>query len=311
MRTWRFTFTDAEQVPIHTYRWLPEEQVPVRGIVQIAHGLAETAGRYARFAECLTANGYAVYANDHRGHGLTAGSRDRLTDVGAEGFGHMVDAMRLLSDIARQEQEGVPLYVMGHSMGTFLTLQYMYRYPGHADGIMLSAPKGPSAVHAVGYRLAKLMYRLQGAQHHGWLLNRLVTGAFNKPFRPNRTPFDWLTRDEGEVDRFIADEYCGSSATNALIMGMLGSLVDIFRTEHLLRIPREQPIYMFAGDQDPLGENGRSFMQLVHTLTGIGMLDVTYRLYPGGRHEMLNETNRDEVVSHVLEWLGERSRVLR
>ncbi|MGG2201515.1 MULTISPECIES: alpha/beta hydrolase [Paenibacillus] len=302
-----FTFNDTEGVLITVHRWLPEEGAPVKAVVQIAHGLAERAQRYARLADKLTRSGYAVYANDHRGHGLTAGTPDRVTHIGPNGFDRMAEAMVQLTDRIRLDYPGLPVYVLGHSMGSFLTLLYMERYPGKADGFVLSGTKGKQTIlHGLGFALGGLFSALQGGTHRNRLLNWLTTGQHNLPFRPNRTRHDWLSRDEAEVDAYAGDPLCNAAATNECIRYMIKGLLDAHRPEQLRRIPKSLPVYLFAGERDPVGGMGKSFLWLVRELQSQGLHDVSYKLYPDGRHEMLNETNREEVMEDLLQWLEAR-----
>ncbi|SDC06285.1 Lysophospholipase, alpha-beta hydrolase superfamily [Paenibacillus sp. UNCCL117] len=304
MRNDHFTFEDPDGIRIYVYRWLPDAGVPVKAVVQISHGLAETAARYAELAAKLTAAGYAVYAHDHRGHGRTAGTPEQVTVIGTNGFDRMTEAVAILIGRIRSAYPELPVFLLGHSMGSFVVMQAMYRYPGLADGIMLSGTMGPQPIaHAAGWLLAGLLMLTQGPDRRSKLLNSLSTGAFNKPFRPNRTPVDWLSRDEAEVDKYMEDPFCGGAATNGLWFYTLKGLLGNHKPAHLRRIPKTLPLFAFAGDQDPLGLQGKSFLALMRQYRRLGMTGVTYKLYEGGRHEMLHETNRDEVMQDVLDWL--------
>ncbi|WP_159887488.1 alpha/beta hydrolase [Paenibacillus puerhi] len=307
MRSDSFTYDDPEGIRIHVYRWLPEDGLPVKAVLQISHGLAETGARYARLAGKLAKAGYAVYANDHRGHGKTAKFPERVTVIGKNGFDKMTEAVHMLTVRIRSEYPDAPVFLLGHSLGSFIAMQYMYRYPGQADGILLSGTMGPQrALHTAGWLLAGLLLLVEGADFRSKLLNGLTTGAYNKAFRPNRTMVDWLSRDEEEVDRFREDPFCGGLATNGLWFYTLRALLGNYKAAHLRKIPKDQPVYLFAGDRDPLGSNGKSFLALVRLYRKLGMKDVTYRLYEGGRHEMLNEVNRNEVMQDVQDWLDAR-----
>lgn len=302
-----FTFNDAEGVPITVHRWRPLEGKQAKAVLQIAHGLAERAERYARLAKRLTESGYVVYANDHRGHGLTAGTPGRVTHIGRNGFDRMADALGLLTDRIRSDYPGLQVYVLGHSMGSFLTLLYMERFPEKPDGIILSGTKGrQTLLHSIGYMLGGLFSAIQGPTHSNRLLNWLTTGHHNLHFRPNRTKFDWLSRDEAEVDAYADDPFCNAGITNGLVMYMTKGLLEAHRPEQLSRIRKSLPVYLFAGDKDPVGGMGKSFLWLVSELRRQGLHDVSYKLYADGRHEMLNETNREEVTADMLQWLEAR-----
>ncbi|GLI08173.1 alpha/beta hydrolase [Paenibacillus tyrfis] len=307
MRDRQFTFPDADGEAIFVYEWLPEEDVPVRGVVQIAHGMAETAARYERFAGVLTGAGYAVYANDHRGHGRTAGSPERFGVIGENGFQRMAEAMGQLTDLIRVQFSDVPFYVFGHSMGSFLTQKYMYLFPGKVDGIVLSGTNGPQKLLGIGSALARRLAARKGDQHRSELLMRLTLGSYNRQFRPNRTPFDWLSRDEREVDLFAADPDCGFAMTAGFWIDFFRGLQEIHDERNMRQIPVDMPVYLFSGELDPVGRRGKGVVELAGLYRELGLRHVTYKLYPQGRHEMLNEINRDAVMQDVLHWLDEQT----
>ncbi|WP_426451906.1 lysophospholipase [Paenibacillus sp. S-38] len=304
MRSEEFTYEDEGGTNIHTYVWLPEEDKLLRGAVQIAHGMAETALRYRRFAEALTAAGYVVYASDHRGHGRTAGERSRLGSIGRDGFRLMCAGMAQLTDLIRERHKELPVFLFGHSMGSFLTQRYMYTYPIKADGVILSGSNGPQGrkIH-LGIWLAQRIAVRKGEEHRGSLLTQLTFGGYNRAFRPVRTPFDWLSRDEEEVDRYAADPDCGAVFPAHFWVEFFKGLAELHRREYLERIPKGLPLLLISGDRDPVGMMGKGVRRLEALYKAIGIKDVTVKLYPGGRHEMINEINRDEVTRDVLDWL--------
>lgn len=307
MHTETFTFKDIDQLEIFVYHWSFEDRQEPRAIIQIAHGMAETAARYERFARSLVQAGYEVYANDHRGHGLTAGHPNQVGITGAEGFARMTEAMAQLTDIIAKRHPGVPVYLFGHSMGSFLAQQYMYTYSDKVGGVILSGTNGkhPPTLR-VGIMLAQLLASLQGSDHRSPLLMKLSLGSYNKPFRPNRTGCDWLSRDDAEVDRYIADPYCGGIFTAGFFRDFFRGLVDIHLLSNMERIPKQLPIYIFAGDRDPVGGMGKGIPQLMGMYDQLGIEQVTCKLYSDGRHEMLNEINREEVTNDVLMWLEQQ-----
>lgn len=307
MRKGHFIWEDAQGIKHYVYEWLPSEDVGFKGIVQIAHGMAETAARYVRLAQVLTENGYAVYANDHLGHGQTAGSLEALGKFGKDSFHAMADTMgEITSQIrTRYEESNLPLFMLGHSMGSFLTQYYMgsylERYPTHVQGILLSGSNGKEGpVLQVGIGIATLEAALRGDHFRSVLLTALSFGSFNTKFKPNRTPFDWLSRDEREVDAYINDPYCGSIFTSGYFRDFFKGLVEIHKFHHLARIRKEIPIYIFSGEEDPVGGQGKGVRSLIKTYEKLGIHDISYKLYPGGRHEMLNEINREEVMQDIV-----------
>jgi alpha-beta hydrolase superfamily lysophospholipase len=300
-----FIMTDPVGVNIHVYEWLPEPDVPVRGIVQIAHGMCETAARYARFAAALTGAGYAVYANDHRGHGKTAGKVDLLGDTGENGFYWMRLNILQLAAIARSRHEEQPIFLFAHSMGSFLAQKLMCEEGSDVYvGYILSGTNGPRSLLRVAESLAGMQLSLQGDHHRSVLLNSIVFGNYNLSFSPVRTAFDWLSRDTVEVDRFIADPFCGAICTTRFFRDFFRLLRDIHSRDSLRTLCRDKPVYLFSGQSDPVGMKGQGVMRLAQMYRERGIADVELKLYPEGRHEMLNEINRDQVTADVLDWLS-------
>jgi len=288
---------------IHVYRWLPSSDTSVKGVLQIGHGMAETAARYAEFAQSLTQSGYAVYANDHRGHGKTAGSPDMLGDAGSDAFRWMASDMMNLGEVAAKEHPGVPIILMGHSMGSFLVQHLMYAGHERYAAFILSGTNGKRSLLQLGEKLAWLQCSLQGAAHHSLLLNAVVFGGFNRAFRPAATPFDWLSRDQAEVKKFIDDPMCGSICTAGFFRDFFRLLLEIHLPHNMAGIPKDKPVFLFSGEQDPVGLHGKGVQNLVAQYRKLQLQDIEVRLYPGGRHEMLHETNRAEVTQDILEWL--------
>ncbi len=286
------TFTDADGVDISYRRWLPAGEA--KAIVQIAHGASEHSGRYARFAEFLTGHRYAVYADDHRGHGLTA----RVTGVGRggpRGWDGMVDDLRELGALARQDVGERPLVLFGHSMGSFLAQRFMQRYGDELAGAVLSGSSGgltdlPETIAA----LATLPADDPAP----------IFGPLNAGFEPARTPFDWLSRDTDEVDKYVADPMCGDDAplTMGFVLEMMKDGLATWDPDNERRVPKNLPVLLITGEADPVSEGGRTVRELEARYRANG-IDVTGLYYPDARHELLNETNRDAVQADVLAWL--------
>ncbi|QQY79305.1 alpha-beta hydrolase superfamily lysophospholipase [Keratinibaculum paraultunense] len=301
-----FTFKASDGEEIFAYNWRPEnENNNVKGIVQIAHGMAEAAHRYKRFAEKLVKEGYIVYANDHRGHGKTAPSLDEIGYIGPDGYNRMVQDMKEFTDLIRdRENKDLPLFLFGHSMGSFLAQRYISHYGDNIQGVILSGTSGDQGfVLNIGIRIAKREVAKKGPKARSPRLNNLSFGSYNKKFEPSRTEFDWLTRDEKEVDKYIKDPYCGGIFTTSFYYDFFKGLKENFEKSNLENIPKNLPIYIFAGDKDPVGNMGKGVLKLVKTYQRLGIKDLEYNLYKDGRHEMLNEINRDEVMEDVINWL--------
>ncbi|WP_340007401.1 alpha/beta hydrolase [Paenibacillus sp. FSL K6-0276] len=301
-----FTLTDPIGVVIHVYEWLPESDKPIKGIVQISHGMCETAARYARFAEALTGAGYAVYANDHRGHGKTAGQVNLLGDTGENGFYWMRRNLLQVAATALSKHEGIPIVLFAHSMGSFLAQKLMCEEGSEIyAGFILSGTNGPRSMLRIGESLASVQLKLKGEHHRSVLLNSLVFGSYNRAFSPVRTAYDWLSSDDAEVDKYISDPFCGAICTTRFFRDFFHLLREIHSEDSLRTLCKDKPIYLFAGDKDPVGMNGQGILRLAELYKKRGISDVEYRLYPGGRHEMLNEVNRDQVTADALNWLDQ------
>ncbi len=292
---------DGHSIPLRT--WDPDGEA--RGIVQVLHGMAEHSARYERTARALTASGWTVWAHDHRGHGPSAERSGTLGHFGDDdGWAAVLgDVSRVIRE-ARERHVGLPLCLLGHSMGSYMVQYHLVTRGEPVDAVVLSGTSaGGGPLVQAGLVLAKAERLRQGKRGKSRLVAYASFGAFNKAFEPARTEYDWLSRDEDEVARYVADPLCGFSCTNQLWIDLLGALAELGATPPLFRIPKELPVYVFAGARDPVGQNGAGPQKVVSRYRVAGMRRVELELYAEGRHEMLNETNRDEVVSNLVAWL--------
>lgn len=298
MRADSFRLKADDGVEIHVDRWLPDEAP--RAVVQIAHGLAEHAARYARLAQALTAHGIAVYADDHRGHGRTAAAGDLGLFAENDGWRKCVRDLWTLNRRIAEENPGLPIILLGHSMGSFMAQDFVADHSDAIAGLVLSGSNGPPpAIAGVGRMIARIERLRLGARGKSPLLQALMFGEFNKRFKPARTAFDWLSRDPAEVDAYVADPLCGFEFSNQLAVDLLDALGPLLKPERLARIRKDLPIYIFSGSDDPVGAN---LPALAEAYRNAGLARVEMRTYPGARHETLNETNRDEVTRDLLLW---------
>jgi len=277
-----FQFEGRDGTRIAAYRWPATGHV--RGVLQIAHGMGEHARRYFAPLQKLREAGIAIYADDHRGHGRTAASA-ALGDFGPGGFAAVVDDMAALAEIARHEHPGKPLVLLGHSMGSFAAQIFALAHSGLIDGLVLS---GSAALDLLPVSNDPNISALE---------------AFNAPFEPARTKFDWLSRDPHEVDAYVADPLCGFSVNAASMQSLFAAAAPLFAPGALKRIRPDLPIYIFSGDKDPVNGGLAWLTPLVDRYREAGIKDVTYDFYRDGRHEMLNETNRAEVVAKLGTWI--------
>jgi alpha-beta hydrolase superfamily lysophospholipase len=274
-----FTLDGADGRKIFTYRWRPAGTV--RGVLQVSHGMGEHALRYRQPLQPLIDAGIAVYANDHRGHGRTARDKNELGDFGTGGFASVVDDMARLSRIARQENPGKKLILLGHSMGSFAAQIYVVDHSALIDGFILS-----------GSAAFDMLQNPRGG-----------LSTIGEGMGKTRTPFDWLSRDEKEVDAYIADPLCGFTVNDSSRASMFAAGAAAIDPKALGRVRKDLPFYIFAGDKDPINADLSRLWPLVERYKAAGISDITTDFYPGGRHEMLNETNRDEVVANLRNWI--------
>jgi alpha-beta hydrolase superfamily lysophospholipase len=274
-----------DATPITVYQW----QAPAkpRGVVQISHGAAEHAQRYDRLARALTAAGYAVYANDHRGHGTSIGEQVTLGGFGTAGWSGLVSDLVAISNQIRTQRPELPLFLVGHSMGSFALQEAILDHSAVYAGAVLS---GSTAVDLMSARLNEA----GGASGD--------LSAFNAGF-DHRTGYEWLSRDEAEVDKYVADPLCGFAMDADTVPAIFGSAVRLGDSEALSRIRSDLPILIVSGDADPLAGGGQLVEVLGQRYRDAGVTDVTVRLFPGARHEIFNEINRDEVTAYVVDWL--------
>jgi alpha-beta hydrolase superfamily lysophospholipase len=273
------------------------------------HGLAEYGARYDGTARKLSGRGYLVFAHDQRGHGRTAGSPEKCGNLAErDGWNRAVKDISLLLETERMENPGLPVILLGHSMGSFMAQQMMYQHPRLLDGCVLSGSSGKPDLRVHMLRTLALLERLRiGTNGRSTLLRRLSLKTANKAFQPVRTRFDWLTRDPAEVDKFANDPFCGWPGPPQLWIDLTYGILEIARPSNQQRIPPDLPLYIFAGAKDPVSDECKGLEVLMQAYRRAGLTDIQYKIYPGGRHEMLNEINREEVVSDLIAWLDDIS----
>jgi alpha-beta hydrolase superfamily lysophospholipase len=278
MQETTLTVATADGIELQTFRWAPEGAT--RAVVQVQHGLAEHAARYRRFGQALAAAGYLVYAPDGRGSGRTAAGR--YGQWGPDGWPGWVDDLARLNARIKQDNPGLKVALFGHSMGSFASQQYVLDHSADIDALVLSGTTEVSG-------LAAMLDSDAPAD----------LSAFNAPFE-NRTGYEWLSRDESEVDAYVADEACGFAAPKLTGIATVAQAAD---PERLAGIRADLPILLVSGTDDPLAGGGAAVELVAQRYRDAGVRDVQAILYPGARHELLNETNRDEVTAEVLAFL--------
>lgn len=294
---------------IHTRMCIPDGDV--RAVVQIVHGIAEHIVRYDDFMRFLASNGFVAVGTDHLGHGKSIEKEDQLGFLAdKDGWTYIVNDEEILRRAMKENYPNVPQIVFGHSMGSFVTRTHLIRFPGAFDAAIISGTGNQSpALVLGGLAMGNLVVALKGPHHYSTLLNNMAFGSYNKIYGTARTESDWLSRDEAQVDKYIADPLCGFIPSCSLFRDMMTGIKFITNQKNLEKMNKDTPIYFMSGDMDPVGECGKGVKLAYDNFKKAGMKDVSIKLYKDGRHEMLNELNKDEVYADILAWINSKIKV--
>lgn len=288
---------------IHARMCVPDAEP--RAIVQIIHGIAEYIDRYDEFMSFLADNGIIAVGTDHLGHGKSIES-DEQTGFFAydNGWDYVVRDEEVLRLAMHENYPELPIIVFGHSMGSFMARTLLIRYPDAFNAAIISGTgnQGAALVNG-GLFMGNLVTGLKGAHHYSKFLNNLAFGSYNKIYDNPKTEYDWLSRDEANVQKYIDDPLCGFIPSCSLFRDMMTGVKFITNKKNLTAMNKDMPVYFMSGDMDPVGECGKGVQKAYNNFLEAGMKDVSIKLYPGGRHEMLNEINKDEVYTDILAWL--------
>ncbi|MCH5275652.1 MAG: lysophospholipase [Lachnospiraceae bacterium] len=289
---------------IHAIRWTPESGNVV-GIVQVVHGMSEYAGRYEELAAFLTGRGFVVTGEDHLGHGKSAGE-DGLKGYFCEQDPATV-VVRDVHRLKKMTQElypGVPYFILGHSMGSFILRNYICRYgTGISGALILGTGMQPGALLAFAGALTAAVGFFKGQKHPSRFINYCAFGSYNKKISNPTTPFDWLSKDEEKVQAYIADEDCGFVFTVNGFKTLFTLISRIRKKKNLKNVPDNLPIFMASGEDDPVGDYGRGVKKAYDSLKAVGVEDITLKIYSEDRHELMNELDRETIMEDIAEWL--------
>ena len=311
-----FTTGDPGTYYYNQWQVRTSDQQP-KAWVHIMHGMSEHSARYQHLAEFLNQQGYMITADDHRGHGKTGDANGNLYHLADNnGWNQMIDDQwQLIEHIGAQND--LPLIILGHSMGSFMATRFcqtyankiQHRFADRLKGLVLSGSNyAPPLACKIVAAIAKIECLRLGKNSTSELMEKLAIGTFNDKFKPNRTAKDWLSSDKTVVDTYIADPYCGGALSSQSWFDFFRGLADLAATQAMAKIPKNLPFYLFSGAMDPVGGQGAGIEKLATVLKDAGIEDISCKLYPGGRHEMLNETNKLEVYGDLLDWLDSRLR---
>jgi alpha-beta hydrolase superfamily lysophospholipase len=301
MRT--FKLMGKDQLELHGIAW--DEIESPKAIVQLSHGMAEHILRYDGFAAFLNAHGFIVYGHNHRGHGASVKTTDDLGYLSdSDGWNKLVDDLHTMTMHIKKERPELPLFIFGHSMGSFALRHYLSRFGSDIDGaVICGTGNNSSMLNQVALQVAKLEQKFKGPKHRSQLMTTLSFGKFNNKFKPNKTEFDWLNRDEIEVYKYIEDPLCGLVFTSSFYVDFLNGIIELSKNSSVNQIPKDKPYLFISGENDPLSLRGKAIEQVASQYRSAGIQNVLVKIYPQARHELTNEMNKEEIYKDVVDWL--------
>lgn len=307
MKSKEFNLTMRDGHKSYIYKWEPDESKKLIGAVQLVHGSCEHSKRYEGFAKVLTDNGYIVYSMDLRGHGRSALKEEDLGYFGEEnGWVNIVEDLHEVTKFIKKEQPDLKVFMLGHSMGSFLARHYAIVYGDEIDGLIATGTAhNPRLILKLGIFLAERDIKKNGSKHRNETLNKMSYDSFSNQFKPIRTKQDWLTRDEKIVDKYIEDKLCGFVFTSSGFRDMLNGLLFITDRNNIKNTPKELPILLLSGRKDPVGNNGKMVKKAYEKYKKCGTTNIRMKLYDEMRHEILNEIGKEEVYKDILIWLSD------
>jgi len=292
-----------DQTRIYYRKWLPENK-PL-AVIQIVHGMAEHSGCYQELAEYFQKEGFALYSNDHRGHGKTT--------VNVENYGHLADDvtwqtlledLKLLNDLIKNRYPDIPVFIYGHSMGSALAEGFIRKWGDDIDGIILSGiPDQSNLMLIIGKMVARHEIKKHGAANRSKLLSKMSFGKFNKQFKNPQTSYDWLSRDQQKVEEYIEDPFCGGTFTSKFFYEMLSGIYDLKNSPEIRNVPHDLAFLFIAGEKDPANANGKGTWRRINYYERHGFFDIEAIFYPDSRHDLKLELNREMIFSDMVTWI--------
>lgn len=304
MEKCEFYYPSQDKVTqIHGIEWKPSGEP--KAVLQICHGMVEYIDRYKGFAKFLNERGIYVVGHDHLGHGESVVSDDKHGYFHeTRGNEYVIADIHELRRKVREEYPDIPYFIMGHSMGSFLVRQYMKEHgEGITGAIIMGTGHQPAALLAAGKMLCKMIAGVKGWEYRSKFINNMAFGSYNKKFEPARTSKDWLTKDTEIVDAYIKDPWCSFMFTVNAYYHMFCGMQTLSKKDHIEHFPKDVPVFFVAGKDDPVGNFGKSVDKIYEKYRRMGIKDVSIKLYEGDRHEILNETDREQVYEDLYEWI--------
>ncbi len=291
---------------IFAYKWLPEKGIRIKAIIQAVHGMAEHASRYRAFGLAMAKEGIAVYTSDLRGHGKTAGHIDNVGYFADKnGWSLVLEDIHKLTAIIKKDHPGIPLFLFGHSMGSLFVRNYAFLHGKDIEGIILTGNSGdPGLLKYLGVLVSRLEILLKGKRARSPFLNKLTLGAYNKAFSPARTDFDWLSRDNKTVDDYVDDPFCGGIFSAGFFLDLSHGAFAVNDPVNISKTPGDLPIFLLSGERDAVGNMAKDIEKICSQYKNAQVKNLSIKIYPGARHELLNETNKEEVYGDIASWLN-------
>ena len=301
--TTRFLSADGK-TQVAAFFYSPTVDAP-KAVIQISHGMCEYIGRYEPTIEVLAAAGFAVCGNDHLGHGYTSpGSYGFKAEK--DGYKFVLEDLHTMSRLGHEKWPGIPYFLLGHSMGSFYGRWFGEKYPENLDGLIISGTGGPSPLMPVGKALASLLSKLKGPRHVSEFMVNISMGSYCNRIEGATHKNAWLSRDSQVWDRYQGDDKCGFPFTVSAYRDMLTAYCHVSEKAWAENLRKGLPIYIYSGDCDPVGDYGKGVRAVHKLLEDAGIRDLTLKIYPGARHEMHNELNKDEVFADLIGWINAR-----
>lgn len=301
MQSTTFTFKTHDEEEISAYKWSPDEAP--KAVLVVIHGLADHAGRYQELAEHATKKGYVVYAPDLRGHGKTAGAASRLGIIDNDGWNSILNDLQILSTQIQSDFPNLPFFLFGHSLGSEIAQDYIIRWGSKLKAVVLSAPQSQQPLYILlfGEMLGKGEIKKLGPLAPSPTFKKLSWEKFNKPFTPVETDYDWISTDSKEVKKYIDDPYCGWVPSTMFATEIIRGFKRISKKSNRESIPNTLPIFVLCGTQDSSNNFGKNVKNLVKKYKGLGK-QIECKYYLEKRHDLLHETNREEVTEDIIQW---------
>lgn len=297
-------FKSNNQKNMINYYIYMNDKVQPKAILQLSHGMCEYVARYEDFINFLTQHGYIVCANDHIGHGNSISKYEELGYFGENGDEALVEDLYTLTRIVKNKYKGLPVILMGHSMGSFIARCYLDKYSEEIDGCIISGTSGGNKFLPLAKKITKSNLKSYGPYHRSNFIKKMADIETVTKYKDSyKKDFDWLTRDKDIIDKYASDKKCNFSFTVNGYYTLFSLLERVSSKEWGQNIRKDLPIFIFSGDKDPVGNFGKGVKKVYDKLNALNIKDLQLKLYPEGRHEMLNELNKEEVYQDILSWL--------